>query len=285
MTDSRPAASTHGSPNTGGSGVFADDPTVFELDDPVTVGGVFLRVCNLDDGRAAFVQLLEELHDLFALRGVKIARRLIGEDELWILNDGARHPHELLLATGKLVGEKVLFPHDIEPVERVAHQAGAFLVRDILVRKRNFQIFEDRQIVDQVVALKDKANVGLVQFVAFLDVQFMDGLLEKVIFAGPSAVQHADDAEQRRFSRAGRTHESDEFTLLNIQRDAAQNEKLASAGFEYFFKISQLNQRFHVCSLSLVHVLPKGVRHHPLGVTQGDHWVDAMMRVTGDANQ
>src|SRR6202521_4282606 len=102
----------------------------------------------------------------------------------------------------------------------------------------------------------------------------MDGLIEEIIFAGPRAVQHADDAEQRGLPCARRAHEVDEFTSLKIQRDAAQNEKLASPRIECFFKISQLNQRFHVCSLSLVQVLSKRERHHSLGVSQHDHWVD-----------
>ena len=39
-------------------------------------------MCDLDDCRAFRIQLLEQLHDLFALRGVQIARRLIRQDYL-----------------------------------------------------------------------------------------------------------------------------------------------------------------------------------------------------------
>src|SRR4029077_192547 len=130
----------------------------------------------------------------------------------------------------------------------VADQADAFLVRNILVGQRDFEVLEDSEIVDQVVALKDEANVGFMRLVAFFDVEFVDRLIKKVVFAAPGTVEHADDAEQRGFSGAGRAHEGDELTLLNIQGDAAQNEKLAAAGLEGLLEISHLNQRFHKLS-------------------------------------
>src|SRR5438128_925327 len=64
------------------------DPAVGELDDPVAVGGVGLGVRDLDDGRAGGVEPLEELHDLAPLAGMEVARRLVGEDELWAVDDG-----------------------------------------------------------------------------------------------------------------------------------------------------------------------------------------------------
>src|SRR5215467_3651348 len=91
-----------------GDGVFADDPAVFELDDSVAVGGVSLGVCNLDDGGAAFVEPLKELHDLFALSGVQVASGFVRENELRRHDDGAGDAYKLLLAAGELIGEEIL---------------------------------------------------------------------------------------------------------------------------------------------------------------------------------
>src|ERR1700688_1227345 len=104
----------------GGSFFFADHPAVLELDDAMAEGGVALGVRDLNDGCAAFVQALKELHDFFALRGMQVTGGLVGENELGILNHRARHADELLLAAGKLIGEKVFLPDDIETVENVA---------------------------------------------------------------------------------------------------------------------------------------------------------------------
>src|SRR2546423_9010458 len=72
-------------------------PSVNQLDDAATVGGVLFGVRDLNDGRALLVQTLEEFHDLAPLRGVQIAGRLIREDELRVRDDGAGAGDELLL--------------------------------------------------------------------------------------------------------------------------------------------------------------------------------------------
>src|SRR5216683_3654597 len=236
--------------DAGGDGVLADHPAVFELDDAVAEGGVALGMRDLNDGRAAFVQAPEELHDFFALRRVKITGGFVSQNELGILNHRAGHADELLLAAGKLIGEKVFLADNVEAVEDVADQADALLVRNVFVRKRDFEVLEDGEIVDQVIALEDEADVGFVQLVAFFDVEFVHRLIEEIVFAAPRAVQHANDAEQRGFPRAGRAHEGYELTGLNIDANAAQDEKLAAAGLEDLLEISHLNQRFHKLSLS-----------------------------------
>src|SRR5258707_2643606 len=230
--------------------LFTDHPAVLELNNSMSIHGVALRMRDLNDGGAPVVEALEELHDLVALRGVQVAGRLVGEDELGILDDRAGDAHELLLAAGKLVGEEILLADNVEAVEDVADQADALLVRNVFVRKRDFEVLEDGEIVDQVIALEDEADVGFVQLVAFFDVEFVHRLIEEIVFAAPRAVQHANDAEQRGFPRAGRAHEGYELTGLNIDANAAQDEKLAAAGLEDLLEISHLNQRFHKLSLS-----------------------------------
>ncbi len=54
----------------------------------MSVGGVLLGVCDLNNGRAFGVETFEEVHDLFALRGVEIARRLVGEEQFRAGDDG-----------------------------------------------------------------------------------------------------------------------------------------------------------------------------------------------------
>src|SRR5260370_33216761 len=228
--------------DAGGGGVLADQPVVFELDDAVAEGGVALGMRDLNDGGAAFVQAPEELHDFFALRRVKITGGFVSQNELGILNHRAGDANELLLAAGKLIGEKVFLADNVEAVEDVADQADALLVRIVFVRKRDFEVLEDGEIVDQVVALKDEADIGFVQLVAFFDVEFVDRLIKEIVFTVPGAIEHADDAKQSGFPRAGRSHEGDEFAGLNIQGDAPQDEKFAAAGLEDLLEISHSNQ-------------------------------------------
>src|SRR5882672_11830577 len=125
---------------------------------------------------------------------MQVSGRLIGKDELRTENHGSRHPDELLLASGKLIREEILLADNVEAVEGITNQADAFLVRHVLVRQRHFQVFKYSQIVDQVVALKDEADIRFVQLVAFLDVELVDGFPVEEVIACPRAIQHSENA-------------------------------------------------------------------------------------------
>ena len=111
-------------------------------------------------------------------------------------------------------------------------------MRHIFVGQRNLEIFENSQIVNEVVALKNKSNVGLVQFIALFDVQFVNRFAVEIIFTNPRAIEHPDNAEQSGFSGAGRSHDGDKLGGLNIQIDAAKQEKTVGARFNGFFEIA-----------------------------------------------
>jgi hypothetical protein len=121
-------------------------------------------------------------------------------------------------------------------------------VRNILIRERDFQIFEDSEVVDEVIALKDEADIRFVEFVSLLKVEPVDGLAVEVILAGPGAIKHADDAEQGGFAGAGGAHYGDKFAGLDIEIDAAKQEKFVGAGFDGLFEVAKLNQRFQTGS-------------------------------------
>src|SRR5260370_15116202 len=89
------------------------------------------------------------------------------------------------------------------------------------------------------------------QFVPLFDVEFVNRLAEEVIVPAPRAIQHSDDAQQRRLSRAGGAHDGDKFPRLNIKIDSAHQEKLIRSGLNHFFQISQPNQWFNNFSLPL----------------------------------
>src|SRR5687767_9635534 len=62
-------------------GKLSLQPTVLQIDDPAPIARVLLGMRDLDDGRAFLVQLREQFHDLARLRGVQVARRLVGQDQ------------------------------------------------------------------------------------------------------------------------------------------------------------------------------------------------------------
>ena len=140
----------------------------------MAVGCVPLRVGHLDDARARLVQLAEKLHDFFTLRGVKVAGRFVRQDQFGALNYGASNSHELLLTAEELIREEIFFADDVESVKDVANEADAFFVGDILVGEGDFEVLKDSQVVDQMVALKDEADVGLMKLIALFDIEPVD---------------------------------------------------------------------------------------------------------------
>jgi len=184
----------------------------FRFHDAVSVGGVSFRMGHLDDRSAAVIEPLEKLHDLVALSGVEVAGGLIGEDELRVHHHGAGHSDELLLSAGKLVGVEVFFPNDREAVQDVAHQAQAFVARDVFVGKRNLEIFETRSDCQSSGSSERRSRYSvLCSSLRCLMLSLCTRLVNKTVLACPRAVQHADDGHQGGLAGAGRAHDCNEF--------------------------------------------------------------------------
>ena len=124
-------------------------------------------------------------------------------------------------------------------------------MRNILVRQRYFQIFVNRQAVDQVITLKDESDVVLVQFVPLFDAEFVHRLFEEKIFAGPRSVEHSKNAQQRRLASPRRAHDRDKLARLNLQRNTAKHEVFAASQIVSFLQILELNEWRHCSPSSL----------------------------------
>ncbi len=159
---------------------------------------------HLHDGRAFVIELLEKLHDLFALAGMQIAGGLVGQDQFRISDHGARHRDQLLLPAGQLARVEIALADDVEAVERIADNGRALRALDVAVRERNVEVLIHRQVIDQVVALEYEADVLLVEFDAVLRLHAVYLVAEEFEFARPGAIEHAEDAEQSGFARARR---------------------------------------------------------------------------------
>ena len=172
--------------------------------------------------------------------------RLIGQNQFRLADHGSGHGHDLLLAAGKLIGKQRLLAHDLKAVEDIGHHSFAFGLFYVPVGKREVEIFRDGQIVQQVILLKDEADVLFVELDATAVVEFVHRVIGEVIFAFPRAVQHADDAHERGFAGAGGPHDGDEIAFANFEVDAAEHPGLPCSGFVKFFYINQLDQETHL---------------------------------------
>ena len=93
---------------------------------------------------------------------MQVAGGFVGEDQLRIGNDRAGYSDKLLLSAGQLVGEQVLLADNVKPVERIRDYPLALALSEIAVGERDVQILGDGQVVQQMVTLKDEADVLLI---------------------------------------------------------------------------------------------------------------------------
>ena len=94
-----------------------------------------------------------------------------------------------------------------------------------------------------MIALEHESEVLLVHLVAILLLHRVDRVIQKMILAGPTAVVHADQVQQRGLARAGGTHDRDEIAFLNVHVDAAEHERLGGAVLEELLDVAEPDHR------------------------------------------
>src|SRR3989344_988002 len=101
----------------------ADDFALIHHDDAPTdrIHDRFI-VRRKQHGGAQIIDTLEDFNDIMRIHGIEIARRLIGDQDIGLIDERARYSNALLLAAGKFMGETPnLFAesHEIEDMWHV----------------------------------------------------------------------------------------------------------------------------------------------------------------------
>ena len=77
------------------------------------------------------------------------------------------------------LGYKIFLGDDLKAIQRVGHQALPLAARNVLVGKRQVDVLLHGQIVEQVIALEDHADVSLREFGTLLALHLMHRLLRE----------------------------------------------------------------------------------------------------------
>ncbi len=119
---------------------------------------------------------------------------------------------------------------DADPVHHRIDARAPIRGRHIVIKQRQLDILAHRQLVDQVEALEDEADVALAEVGELGLVQFGDfGAVEQIRSVG-RAIQHADHVQQGRFAAARRPHDRHEFAVRHVQIDAVERSRLDRIG-------------------------------------------------------
>ena len=106
------------------------------------------------------VEVDEDLHDNVCAACIQITCRLVEEQNLGLVRDGASNSHSLLLTTGQLVREMIhsLFEADI--LQELAGSVPDFLSGKFALELHwKFNVFERGERTNQVEGLENEAEL------------------------------------------------------------------------------------------------------------------------------
>ena len=115
-------------------------------------------VGNHNNGFTLLVELIEQRKDLFGGDRIEVAGRFIGEHKVGVVDQRSRDRNPLLLTTGKLRWTMVQAITQTDSFGE-CDRSGPFFWSDItLVIERHLDVFDDTQLLDQVIGLEDKSD-------------------------------------------------------------------------------------------------------------------------------
>ena len=170
-------------------------------------------------GVAGAVQFRQQAHHQGFVHFVEIAGGLVGKNQVGLIDERPRHAHALLLASGKLRGQMLQAAAQADAAQRLS---GFPLVRKTVEVLRQHNVFERREIGNQVELLKDKADFLSPKAGEFVGREAQYLLAIEHDAARRGSVEAAEDIEQRALARAGRAHHGDPLAFLHGEGDLVQ---------------------------------------------------------------
>ena len=199
--------------------------SVKEADDARGLACLFLVVGDHNDGPSVVaVESVEDVHDLGAHLGVKVARRLVGQDDFRVADDGPRDGHALTLSAGELRGEVLHAVAQAHPGEHFLGGAAAFLRGDVAVEERQLHVVKHAERGDEVEALEDEAERAVAEGSELLVLHAAGLLPVNLDAARRGRVEQAQHVEQRGLAAARRAHDADKLSFADVQVDILQSQ-------------------------------------------------------------
>ena len=183
---------------------LVDDAAVEQVDAAVGVARVARIVRHHADGRAALMQLAEQIHHRFAALRIEVAGRLVGEQDDRLAGDRARHGDALLLTARELAGQVLGAMRHADALERRRDPLLALGGAHAAIGERQLDVLEHREIADQVEALKDESDLAVADARALRSRELGDRPAVQLVRAFGRRVEQAENRQQRRLAAARR---------------------------------------------------------------------------------
>src|SRR5438309_8617589 len=105
---------------------------------------------------------------------MEISGGLIRQNHFWTGNNGAGDADQLLLAAGKLARIQIPLCYHLKAVERVRHHRRPLALADFSIRQRDLEVFVNGQIIEQMILLKNEADLIIAESAALFRLQMMN---------------------------------------------------------------------------------------------------------------
>src|SRR5579872_504093 len=179
-------------------------------------------VGNHADGCAFAMQVAKQIHDRFRVAGVEVSRRLVGEKDGRRSGQSAGNGDALLLTSGELRGVVLGAVVHAYALKCVVHALFALGGGHPAIGERQFDVLINVQVADQVETLKNETDFAIANARPLADIEIGDRLVVENVFAFAWRIEQADESQERRFARAGRSGDRNVFTLTNLHVHARE---------------------------------------------------------------
>ncbi len=127
--------------------------------------------------------------------------------------------------------------------ERVLHFLLALAGARAAIGKREFDVFVNGQVADQVEGLKDEANLAIANARALADGQLGDGLAVQLVIAFRRRIEQAENRQQRRLAAAGGASNRDIRSFLDLEMNLLERVRFHFIREEDFLHALHFDER------------------------------------------
>ena len=182
------------------------------------------------DRGAEGIDLLQQHHDLERARRVKVARRLVGNDDAGVIDKGSCDGDTLLLAAGQLIGQTPALGLEPDELEHVRHTLLDLLLRRADDAHGERDVLIDGLVADEAEILEDDAERAA-QIRHGAAAELFNGKAVDERAAGGRAELGREDLDDGGFAGAGRADQEDKFPIVDLHGDAVERLGAGIVGF------------------------------------------------------
>src|SRR5579862_1777960 len=138
------------------------------------------------------IQPLEDRHDFDAGFGIERSGRLVGQDELWIVDQAARDRDTLLLTSGQLTGMVMVALRQSYDRQRL-HGAFVGMTGIIAVQQRQLNVLDGACPGQQVELLKNETDIAVPYLGKLVTIQLSNADTIEQIGSGRRPVEASEN--------------------------------------------------------------------------------------------